>query len=62
MKTQTISTIKQSKNRQQLSMITAYDALFASLFDKNIDIILVGDSLGMSFGGYKTISRRCKST
>ncbi len=52
MKTQTISTIKQSKNRQQLSMITAYDALFASLFDKNIDIILVGDSLGMSFGGY----------
>ncbi|MDC0933790.1 3-methyl-2-oxobutanoate hydroxymethyltransferase, partial [Arcobacteraceae bacterium] len=27
------------------------DALFASLFDKEVDFILVGDSLNMSFGG-----------
>jgi len=32
-------------------MITAYDSLFANLFDGNIDLILVGDSLNMSFRG-----------
>lgn len=32
-------------------MITAYDTLFAKLFDSYVDIILVGDSLSMSFGG-----------
>ncbi len=31
-------------------MITAYDSLFAKLFDETVDIILVGDSLSMSFG------------
>lgn len=50
---QTISSIKNAKNRDKLVMITAYDALFASLFDKKVDIILVGDSLNMSFGGHK---------
>ena len=34
-------------------MITAYDALFARLFDDYVDIILVGDSLNMSFNGKK---------
>ena len=34
-------------------MITAYDALFAKIFDENVDIILVGDSLNMSFNGQK---------
>ncbi len=46
---QTITSIKKSKSTTPLTMITAYDALFASLFDKKIDIILVGDSLNMSF-------------
>ena len=46
---QTITSIKKSKSKTPLTMITAYDALFASLFDKKIDIILVGDSLNMSF-------------
>ena len=46
---QTITTIKNSKNKTPLSVITAYDALFASLFDKKVDMILVGDSLNMSF-------------
>ncbi len=32
-------------------MITAYDALFASLFAEEVDMILVGDSLNMSFNG-----------
>jgi len=32
-------------------MITAYDALFSRLFNNNVDFILVGDSLNMSFGG-----------
>jgi len=46
---QTITSIKNSKLKTPLVMITAYDALFASLFDKKVDIILVGDSLNMSF-------------
>ncbi len=46
---QTITTIKNSKSKTPLVMITAYDALFASIFDKKVDMILVGDSLNMSF-------------
>ncbi len=46
---QTITSIKNSKSKTPLVMITAYDALFSSLFDKKVDIILVGDSLNMSF-------------
>ncbi len=34
-------------------MITAYDALFARLFEEVADILLVGDSLNMSFAGKK---------
>lgn len=50
---QTISTIKKSKNNKKLAMITAYDALFAKLVEDSADIILVGDSLNMSFAGAK---------
>jgi len=49
--TQTITRIKARKDKDPIVMITAYDALFASLFDPHVDIILVGDSLHMSFGG-----------
>lgn len=49
----TINSIKNFKNNQVITMITAYDALFANLFDDMVDIILVGDSLHMSFGGAK---------
>lgn len=45
----TITSIKQQKGKAPLTVITAYDALFASLFDQRVDIILVGDSLNMSF-------------
>jgi 3-methyl-2-oxobutanoate hydroxymethyltransferase len=51
--TQTIARIKNRKHKEPIVMITAYDALFASLFDPHVDIILVGDSLHMSFGGAK---------
>jgi len=47
----TISTIKKSKGEKPLVMITAYDALFARLLAPSADIILVGDSLNMSFAG-----------
>ena len=44
-----VTSIKNSKKSIPLTVITAYDSLFASLFDNKIDIILVGDSLNMSF-------------
>jgi len=47
----TISSIKKSKGVQPLVMITAYDALFAKLVSESADMILVGDSLNMSFAG-----------
>lgn len=51
MKKHSISTIVKRKNSDPLVMITAYDALFARLFEESADILLVGDSLTMSFGG-----------
>lgn len=48
---QTVTTIQKAKNLKKLTMVTAYDALFAKLFDDEVDFILVGDSLNMSFGG-----------
>ena len=50
-KKQTVTTLKAMKNKQRITMITAYDALFAKLFTNHSDIILVGDSLNMSFAG-----------
>lgn len=47
----TINTLQKKKGIEKISAITAYDALFASIFDGEVDIILVGDSLSMSFGG-----------
>lgn len=48
---QTITSLQKNKGVKKLTMITAYDALFAKLFDEEVDFILVGDSLNMSFGG-----------
>lgn len=50
-KKMTITSIKKSKGVRPLVMITAYDALFARLLEPSSDIILVGDSLNMSFAG-----------
>lgn len=46
-----ITKIIKAKNNKKLTMITAYDALFANLFEEIADMILVGDSLNMSFAG-----------
>ena len=49
---QTIGSIQKAKNTRKLTMITAYDALFANIFEQaQVDFILVGDSLNMSFAG-----------
>ena len=50
-KKMTINSIKKTKGVRPLVMITAYDALFAKLLEPSADMILVGDSLNMSFAG-----------
>ncbi len=45
------NTLSRLYKKEKLTMITAYDALFAKMFDDIVDIILVGDSLNMSFFG-----------
>ncbi len=47
----TVSTIKGMKSIEPITMVTAYDTLFAKLFNQSVEIILVGDSLNMSFSG-----------
>ena len=38
---------------RKIAMLTAYDATFARLFDESgVDMILVGDSLGMVIQGH----------
>ncbi len=52
MSKKTILNIKESKNVKKLTMITAYDATSARIVEKaGIDMILVGDSLGMTMQG-----------
>lgn len=47
--------IAMKNNGEKISCLTAYDASFASLIDSlGIDIILVGDSLGMVIQGHHT--------
>jgi 3-methyl-2-oxobutanoate hydroxymethyltransferase len=52
----TIHTLRQMKaRREKISMLTAYDATFARLFDEaGADVLLVGDSLGMVVQGHDT--------
>ncbi|MEA3419108.1 MAG: 3-methyl-2-oxobutanoate hydroxymethyltransferase [Campylobacterota bacterium] len=53
----TLKQLQKMKGQEKIVMITAYDALFAALFDPYVDAILVGDSLNMSFAGkHDTIS------
>ncbi|RLA59849.1 MAG: 3-methyl-2-oxobutanoate hydroxymethyltransferase [Epsilonproteobacteria bacterium] len=47
----TLTTIAKMKGVEPITMVTAYDALFAGLFDGEVEMILVGDSLNMSFLG-----------
>jgi len=52
--------LEAKRNRQKLVMLTAYDAGFARTLDTNgVDLILVGDSLGMVVQGHtSTLSVR----
>jgi 3-methyl-2-oxobutanoate hydroxymethyltransferase len=52
----TIHTLKRMKQAgQKIGMVTAYDASFASIFDAaGVDVLLVGDSLGMVIQGEKS--------
>lgn len=53
MKKLTIPEIIARKKGEKLTMLTAYDAAFARLLDAvDIDMVLVGDSLGMVLLGY----------
>jgi 3-methyl-2-oxobutanoate hydroxymethyltransferase len=51
----TINNILQKKNKKEkIVAVTAYDATMATLVDKSgVDLILVGDSLGMVFQGHE---------
>lgn len=51
----TAAKLKALKGKRKISMLTAYDALTASLVDESgVPAILVGDSLGMTVLGYET--------
>ncbi len=56
MKPVTLSTVKEMKRRsEKITCLTAYDFSFASVLDNaGIDMIMVGDSLGMVMQGHET--------
>ena len=49
----TTEKIKSMKNNEKISMLTAYDFPTAGIMDSIVDMILVGDSLGMVVLGYE---------
>ncbi len=54
----TTETIRQMKNKEKITMLTAYDYGTAKFLDEaGIDIILVGDSLGMVVLGYEDTTK-----
>lgn len=52
----TVATLrKQKENAEKIACLTAYDYSFAAVLDRNgVDVILVGDSLGMVIQGHDT--------
>lgn len=47
--------LRMKRERQRIAMLTAYDCSMASLLDRaGVDVLLVGDSLGMVVLGYET--------
>jgi len=52
----TVNTLRAAKREgRKITALTAYDALFAAFLDESgIDIVLVGDSVGMVVSGYET--------
>lgn len=53
----TTQQIKSMKSRQKIVMLTAYDFPMAKLMDDVVDIILVGDSMGMVVLGYDNTTK-----
>ena len=49
--------IKSMKSRQKIVMLTAYDFPMARLMDGIVDIILIGDSMGMVVLGYEKTTK-----
>src|SRR3989344_1238978 len=49
--------IKSMKSRQKIVMLTAYDFSMARLMDGIVDMILVGDSMGMVVLGYENTTK-----
>lgn len=47
----TATTLRERKGGQKITALTAYDTTFAKLFDEQVDLLLVGDSLGMVVQG-----------
>ena len=56
MKPVTLDTLREMKRAQQkITCLTAYDYSFASLLDRaGLDLVMVGDSLGMTVQGHAT--------
>ena len=48
----TISDLYKKKQNSKIVMLTCYTAPFAKILDNHVDIILVGDSLGMTVYGH----------
>lgn len=53
----TIENIRSMKSNQKIVMLTSYDFPTAKLMDGIVDIILVGDSLGMVVLGYNSTTK-----
>mgnify|MGYP001580343751 CR=1 FL=1 len=53
----TTQQIKSLKSKQKIAMLTAYDFPTAKLMDGIVDMILVGDSLGMVVLGYENTTK-----
>jgi 3-methyl-2-oxobutanoate hydroxymethyltransferase len=52
----TVSTLRRMKRQgEKIACLTAYDASFAAVLDRaGVDVILIGDSLGMVIQGHET--------
>lgn len=50
----TVPSLAQMKGKRKIVVLTAYTAPFASILDPHVDVLLVGDSLGMVLYGMES--------